>query len=78
LKKRIAELEAERDDYKDRWEQTGCTRHGAMEAAIKTNDSLLKRIEELEQAIEEHIEWAEKVIDCTDLHEALGGGDDSS
>jgi chromosome segregation ATPase len=44
---RLAELEAERDDYKDRWEQTGCTRHGAMEAAIKVNKELLKENAEL-------------------------------
>jgi len=46
--KRIAALEAERDDYKDRWEQTGCTRHGAMEAAIKVNKELLEQIVALE------------------------------
>jgi len=31
---RIAELEAERDDYKSRWEQTGCTRHEAIAARM--------------------------------------------
>lgn len=49
LQERIADLEAERDDYKDRCEQTGCSRHGAMEAAIKVKDSALERIAELEQ-----------------------------
>jgi hypothetical protein len=29
------------------------------------------RIEELEVAIREHIEWAEKQINCADLEEAL-------
>jgi len=37
MTRRITELEAERDDYKSRWEETGCTRHGAMETAIALN-----------------------------------------
>jgi hypothetical protein len=53
FKERIAALEAERDDYKDRWEQTGCTRHGALEAAIKVNKELLKDIAELKALLAE-------------------------
>ena len=33
----INELTAERDDYKSRWETTGCTRHHAMEIAVGLN-----------------------------------------
>ena len=45
---KIEQLEAERDDYKDRWEQTGCTRHSAMEASIRLNEGYRKKIERLE------------------------------
>jgi len=48
---RIAEFEAERDDYKSRWEQTGCTRHSAMEAAIKIAESRSVKIAELESQL---------------------------
>ena len=49
---RIERLEAERDDYKDRWEQTGCTRHSAMEASIRLNEGYRKKIERLEAALQ--------------------------
>lgn len=40
----IAELRAERDDYRERWEQTGCTRHHAMETAIKLAESYRQQL----------------------------------
>jgi hypothetical protein len=42
--KEIMELEAERNDYKSRWEQTGCTRHHAMETAIALNQKKDKQL----------------------------------
>jgi hypothetical protein len=45
---RVAELRAERDDYKKRWENTGCTRHHAMELAIDLYEKERARVAELE------------------------------
>lgn len=47
------ELEAERDDYRARWEATGDTRHGAMEAAIKVKDSVMGKLGVAQERIAE-------------------------
>ena len=54
IQKQIDEIErltAERDNYKDRWEQTGCTRHFAMEASMRLNKGYRERIAELEYTV---------------------------
>jgi hypothetical protein len=51
LQARLAELEAERDDYRKRWEDTSCTRHHAMETAIKLYEAKRTRVAQLEKAM---------------------------
>ena len=41
----IERLTTERDDYKARWENTGCTRHSAMEAAIRCKERLQAKLD---------------------------------
>ena len=43
--------EEDRDDYKSRLEQSGCTRHLAMETAIRLNRKYCDRIDEIEAEI---------------------------
>ena len=45
----IKELEADRDDYKARWEATGCTRHGAMETAIALNKKTQAKLDAVKE-----------------------------
>lgn len=61
----IERLRAERDDYKSRWEQVGCTRHHAMETAIRLAEERSRTISELRATLDAVREY----IDALDLIE---------
>jgi len=48
----IRKLKKERDDYKARWEQTGCTRHSAMETAIALYEKVRQENKRLKAMLE--------------------------
>ena len=65
LEARIKELESQFDDYKSRWEATGCTRHYAMETAIELYEKSTAKIKELENEVDELKARNEDINDLT-------------
>lgn len=67
----IERLRNERDDYRERFEQTGCTRHSAMEATIRITEKQRVKIERLQDIINRALavpaNWGNEVYEIEDI-----------